>query len=259
MPTVRSSGADIYYESVGTGEAILFAHGAGGNAAIWFEQTAVFRDRHQCITFDHRLFARSPADPHTLSVEQFRDDALAILDTLEVDRAHVVGQSMGGFTCLSLALDAPDRVRSLTLSCTSGGLPNPEPSAAMRDLTRSSGRGTGGVMSTMARRTAEDPARLALYEAINSFNTRFSWEYLRGLKGPTLDRVAAVRCPVLFISGAEDPLFPTPLLASYVPHFPDARLEVIEDAGHSPYFERPEAFNALLDAFLRAGNHGRVA
>jgi 3-oxoadipate enol-lactonase len=254
MPTVRSNDADIYYEEAGSGDAILFAHGAGGNAAIWFEQVAEFADRYRCVTFDHRVFARSPADPTTISTPQFCDDALAVLDALDIERAHLVGQSMGGFTCLRLLLDHPDRVASLTLSCTSGGLPNPDPSPAMRGLTSSSGRATSGVIGTMSARTAQDPVRLQLYEAINSFNTGFSWEYLRGLRGPDLADLAAIVCPVLFISGAEDPLFPSDLLASYVPHFPNARLEIVSDAGHSPYFEQPQAFNTVLQTFIESAS-----
>ena len=250
MATVRSGDAQIYYEQHGSGDAILFAHGAGGNAAIWFEQVAGFAGDHRCICFDHRVFARSPADPASISTPQLAADALAILDALEVDRAHLVGQSMGGFTSLRLLLDHPDRVRSLTLSATSGGLPNPDPSPAMRNLTSSSGRGTSGVIATMSQATAADASRLHLYEAINAFNTSFSWEYLRGLRGPELADLAAINVPVLFIAGAEDPLFPSDLLASYVPHFPDARIEVVADAGHSPYFEQPRVFNRLLREFI---------
>ena len=142
MATVVSGGVDIYFEEHGSGEAILFAHGAGGNAAIWFEQVAALAPRFRCVTFDHRMFARSPADPASISTEQFRDDALAIIDELGIGQAHLVGQSMGGFTALRLALDHPERVSSLTLSCTSGGLPNPDPSPAMKSLTSSSGRAT---------------------------------------------------------------------------------------------------------------------
>lgn len=252
MPTVHSGDADIYYEEHGAGEAILFAHGAGGNAAIWFEQIAAFSGDYRCISFDHRVFARSPADPNTISSTQLAQDALAILDVLNIDKAHLVGQSMGGFTALRLLIDHPERVRSLTMSATSGGLPNARPSEAMRNLTSSSGRATSGVISTMAAATAADPARLQLYEAINSFNTQFSWEYLRGLSGPQLDDLAAISAPVLFIAGAEDPLFPSELLASYVPHFPNARIEIVEDAGHSPYFEQPAVFNRLLRDFVAA-------
>jgi len=258
MPYVKSAGVEIYYESQGDGDAILFAHGAGGNAGIWFEQVAAFSDRYRCIAFDHRTFARSPADPASITPVQFRDDALAILDALDVERAHLVGQSMGGWTCLRLALDHPERVRSLTMSCTPGGLPNPTPTESARNLTRSDDRGTGGVMATMSRVTAANPSRMQLYQTINAFNTRFSMTNLRSLTDPayavTPDAVAGIGQPVLFLSGAEDPLFPSAQLAGYVTWFKDARLEIIRDAGHSPYFEQPEAFNALLAGFLEHGN-----
>ena len=258
MPTIDVAGTAIYYEAHGEGDPILFAHGAGGNAAIWFEQVAVFAPRYRCITFDHRTFARSPADPATVSVTQFRDDALALLDGLGVERAHLVAQSMGGWTCLRLLLDHPERVRSLTMSCTPGGLPNQRPTNSMRNLTASTGSSASGVMQTMAKATAQQPARMLLYEAINAFNTGFSMEYLRGLADPAtaidFEHLKGIEVPVLFIAGAEDPLFPSELLASYVPHFPDARIEVVKDAGHSPYFEQPEVFNRLLGEFLERGN-----
>ena len=63
MPTVNSAGVEVYYEDYGSGIPVVFAHGAGGNAAIWFEQIAAFSDTYRCVAFDHRTFARSPADP----------------------------------------------------------------------------------------------------------------------------------------------------------------------------------------------------
>jgi 3-oxoadipate enol-lactonase len=258
MARVRSNDAEIYYESQGTGEAILFAHGAGGNAGIWFEQVAAFSSRHQCITFDHRTFARSPADPASISAVQFRDDALAVLDVLEIESAHLVAQSMGGWTCMRMALDCPERVRSLTMSCTPGGLPNPTRTEAARNLTSSEGPGSSGVLATMSEKTAADPVRMQLYQTINGFNTEFSMTSLRGLVDPdnaiSFEDLSVIELPVLFISGAEDPLFPSDQLASYVPHFADARIEVVTDAGHSPYFEQPEEFNRLLADFLERGN-----
>ncbi len=258
MPYARSGDADIYYEFQGEGDAILFAHGAGGNAGIWFEQMAAFSDGYLCIAFDHRTFARSPADPASASPVQFRDDAMAVLDAVGVERAHLVGQSMGGWTCLRMALDHPERVRSLTMSCTPGGLPNPEPTEPARNLTRDQGPGSSGVLATMSRATAADPVRMQLYQTINSFNTEFSMANLRSLVDPafavTAEQVASVGLPVLFVSGKEDPLFPSAQLAGYVPWFPDARIEVVEDAGHSPYFEQPTVFNALLRSFLAEGN-----
>jgi 3-oxoadipate enol-lactonase len=258
MPYAESADARIYFESQGSGDAILFAHGAGGNAGIWFEQVAAFSDRYQCISFDHRTFARSPADPATITPVQFRDDALAVLDAAGVEKAHVVAQSMGGWTTLRLVLDSSERVRSVVLSGTPGGLENRQPTESARNLTSNDDRGTTGVMATMSRETAKDQARMQLYQAINAFNTEFNMTSLRSLGGEefiiTRDMVAEVVQPVLFIAGDEDPLFPAELLGSYVPWFPDARMEVVKDAGHSPYFEQPELFNRLLADFLTQGN-----
>ncbi|TNF88323.1 MAG: alpha/beta hydrolase [Gammaproteobacteria bacterium] len=258
MPYAESAGANIYFETQGSGDAILFAHGAGGNAGIWFEQIAAFSDRYQCIAFDHRTFARSPADPATISPAQYRDDALAVLDAAGVEQAHVVAQSMGGWTTMRLLLDVPARVRSVVMSATPGGLENRQPTESARNLTSSTDQGTSGVMATMSKATAKDPSRMQLYQAINTFNTEFAWTNLRSLGGAefiiTRDMVADVVQPVLFVAGDEDPLFPADLLGSYVSWFPDARLEVVKDAGHSPYFEQPAVFNRLLDGFLTRGN-----
>ena len=255
MPILKRDGAQIYYESTGAGPAIVFAHGAGGNAAIWFNQIAHFAPHHQVIAFDHRCFGRSSVS-EDMTVHHFRDDLLGILDELGVDRAHLVGQSMGGFTVLRTALDAADRVLSLTMSCTSGGIRNPNPTPAMRNLTSSSGRSTDGVLASMSRASAENAALMQLYVSINNFNINFGWEKLRSLLGPEdvveLEQLQSVQCPTLIFAGDEDPLFPPELLQSFVPHFGNAQIEVVKDAGHSPYFETPELFNARLAAHIAA-------
>ncbi len=260
MPLIQRDGASVYYECYGAAEgetsgkpAIVFAHGAGGNAAIWFNQLACFAADYVCVAFDHRYFARSPATG-PITVHQFRDDLLAIMDHLQLPSAHLVGQSMGGFTSLRCALDAPDRVNTLTLSCTTGGIINPNPSPVMQQLTTSSGRGTAGVKATMSAATHKNAALMQLYESINSFNTEFSWDKLQTLLRKEdvvqLETLQQVQCPTLFISGEEDPLFAPELLAGYVPHFSNARIEVVKDAGHSPYFEQPDVFNRLLAAHI---------
>jgi 3-oxoadipate enol-lactonase len=254
MPTVNNRGADIYYETKGTGEAIVFAHGAGGNAAIWFNQIAHFAPNYQVVAFDHRCFARSPAPADSITVHQFRDDLIAIMDELKIDKAHLIGQSMGGFTVLRCALDLPDRVQSLTMSCTSGGIVNPNPTPAMRNLTSADGNDSSGIKATMSKKTFESPALIQLYESVNNFNTEFSWDKLRTLLGKDdvvqLEQLADVSCPVLFFAGAEDPLFPAALLESYIPHFNNARIEVVTDSGHSPYFEQPGIFNSVLEQHI---------
>ena len=253
MPMLAANGTELYYEVTEAdagAPTILFAHGAGGNAAIWYNQTAYFAPRYRCITFDHRAFGRSPVGPLPLTVHKFRDDALALLDHLEVEQAHFVGQSMGGFTSIRCALDAPDRVASLTMSATPGGIYNPTPTEAARTLTS----GNGAVRDTMAQATFAKPDLLALYAAISDFNVNFSWDKLATLLSAQdviqHESLAQIACPVLFIAGREDPLFPPEQLASFVPHFKTAAIEIVEDAGHSPYFEQPQIFNQLLANFI---------
>lgn len=254
MPTLTTPGAEIYYETTGSGPALIFAHGAGGNAAIWFNQFAHFAPAYQCIAFDHRYFARSPSQGD-ITVHQFRDDLLAIMDALDVEKAHLVGQSMGGFTVLRTALDAPERVLSLTLSCTSGGIKNPNPTPAMKSLTSASGRDTGGIQASMSKVTRGKPQLMQLYESINNFNTQFSWDKLRTLVGKEdvvqLEQLQQLTCSALIVAGAEDPLFPKTLLESYLPYMRDAKLVEIMDAGHSPYFEQPEVFNRILEEHIQ--------
>ncbi|MEM7101369.1 MAG: alpha/beta hydrolase [Pseudomonadota bacterium] len=253
MPILERDTASIYYESYkpegDVKGAIVFAHGAGGNAGIWFNQIAHFSAAYHVVAFDHRYFARSPASK-PINVHDFRDDLLALLDRNNIEIAHLVGQSMGGFTVLRTTLDNPDRVATLTMSATSGGIYNPNPSPAFKNLTTSSGRGTEGIKATMSQATSQNPALMQLYESINNFNTEFSWEKLGTLLTPQdvvqHTQLNAVQTPTLFIAGAEDPLFPQEQLAACVPHFGAARIEVVQDSGHSPYFEQPQIFNQLL-------------
>ncbi len=256
MTYAQSGDTRVYYEAEGPqdGEAILFVHGAGGNAAIWYQQVDFFtKEGFRCLTLDQRTFARTPADPATCHPAQFSEDALAVLDADGVRSAHLVGQSLGGYTVLRTALDQPSRVLSLTMSATPGGLPNESPTPAVRGLLSSSGSGTDGVLATMSRQTARDPLKMRLYQTINSFNTQFSFANLGALGRyrVSFDEAQALRCRVLFVAGAEDPLFPAALLESFVPELPDARCEVVVGSGHSPYFEQPTEFNRLLLEHIR--------
>ena len=91
MPSTRNNNLEIYYETHGLTEAsapaILFAHGAGGNAASWWQQVPQFSVDHRVVTFDHRGFGRSKCAPDDFHVRHFEDDARAVLDAAGVDRA----------------------------------------------------------------------------------------------------------------------------------------------------------------------------
>jgi 3-oxoadipate enol-lactonase len=107
MPFATSHGRAIYYERHGNGPAVLFLHGAGSNAATWWQQLPAFTAAHTCITMDIRCFGRSVAPLQEFALPLFVDDVLAILDREHIARAALVGQSLGGMIALQLALRHP--------------------------------------------------------------------------------------------------------------------------------------------------------
>jgi 3-oxoadipate enol-lactonase len=263
MPFARSHGADIYYERHGSGPAVLFCHGAGSNAATWWQQVPEFSRRFCCLIYDHRGFGRSRATADSITPEQLVADALAILDAEKVDGAALVCQSLGGFTGVRVALRHPGRVWAFA-SCDSPlGVAHPPMLESVARYLASAGV-TRLEERALGRGYVEAKAALAfLYGQINGFNpTVFGglpgaagWaRQLRTLLSPPhllpLEHMARIACPTLFIAGEHDPLV-TPLLSRELArHVRGSEFAEIAGAGHSPYFEQPEAFNARVLDFL---------
>lgn len=112
----------LYYEEAGDGSPILFLHEFAADHASWEPQMRYFSRRHRCIAYSARGYTPSEtpsADAFTF--EHFRDDALAVLDHLQIDRAHFVGLSMGAYSALQVGLHTPDRALSLTLAGIGSG------------------------------------------------------------------------------------------------------------------------------------------
>lgn len=147
MPSVKVDGAELAYEEHGQGPCVLFVQGVGLMGRGWSPQTAELSRDHRCIAFDNRGIGASRGDTRTLSVDVMARDGLALMDALGIERAHLVGHSLGGVIIQAMALQAPERVASLTFMCTfSGG----------RDLLRPSARllwlGTLSRIGTRASR-----------------------------------------------------------------------------------------------------------
>jgi len=116
MPVFKTSGVELYYETHGSGPAIVFAHGAGGNHLAWYQQVPFFRDRYTCITFDHRGFGRSLDSRPVDQRPRFDEDLAVLIDHLQLPDVRLVAQSMGGWTCLGYAVTHPERVRALVMA-----------------------------------------------------------------------------------------------------------------------------------------------
>jgi 3-oxoadipate enol-lactonase len=257
MPIAHSNNAEIYYEVEGDGPAILFAHGAGGNAASWWQQVPEFRRDHRVIVFDHRGFGRSRCPTEHFSATHFDTDALAILDAEKIERAAVVCQSMGGWTGVRLAVNAPERVSALVLGNTPGAIYSDALRDQMRTLVPRAGSEDLTPMTLGAPFRDANPNGAYLYRAITAFNvTPMSVAALMARDAfVPADKLRPFPVPVLMIASDLDVTFPPELLQATA-RLIDAEFALIEGAGHSTYFEKPVEFNSQVRAFLtRVGSH----
>jgi len=261
---LKLPGAAIYYETAGSGPALVFAHGLGGNHLSWWQQVPHFADRFTCVCFAHRGFTPSRVEPGAAGVEAYADDLKALADHLELETVALVCQSMGGWTGLDFAFRWRERVRALVLASTSGRidfgtLEGPElakirawekESAAAREAlpARSIHVAAG---SRMAR---EQPAMHLLYQQIDAL-TQPEWkaairQQLFALRTEPAVRLRQLQIPTLWIVGDEDIVFPASAAPALARLMPRARVECVSDAGHSVYFERPRRFNEIVAEFL---------
>src|SRR5215470_19784326 len=139
MPFMVKDGFRLYHEdSGGDAPALLFLHGAGGNHLSWWQQVPVFAEEYRCVTVDQRGFGQSPEVPGGSGPAALATDALALLDHLQIRRAAVVAQSMGGWAAVGAAVRAPERFWAIVLANTVGNLTNPEIAAVRQRMAASS-------------------------------------------------------------------------------------------------------------------------
>ena len=268
MPTADVNGIGLYYEEHGKGFPVVFAHGAGGNHISWWQQIPAFSRRYRCITFDHRAWGLS-LDADDRGPVAFVPDLRALIDHLGLDEMFLVGQSMGGLTCLGLTIANPNRVRGLVMANTFAGMRR-EVWLASDEALRASvqsiwqRRREDGVKRALGREFASTQKdRAFLYKQIRMLNedgpnrlqTESQVQRLRALErtpdiGATRETLATLTTPVLFIGGEHDEVMPVSLMEVACSLIPGARMEVLPGCGHSAYFEQPDVFNRLVLNFF---------
>lgn len=255
MPYLNANGTDLYYEVHGAGAPIVFAHGMGGNHASWFQQVPFFSRSYQVVTFDQRGFGLSE-DANGIGRGAFVDDLVALLDHLRIERTALVAQSMGGLVCGGFTVRYPERVNALVLSDTLVNVGLPEPFASTQARTSEATRTLSQLERVLSKGlVAQKPAMAELYLQIASFNpsneTRMTPSGTPPKPVHLDDLIAAARkVPMLFVVGEEDILFTPEVIGGVSKLVPGARLALLPNAAHSPYFETPDAFNNEVGSFL---------
>jgi pimeloyl-ACP methyl ester carboxylesterase len=273
MPFAQINGVSIHYEATGTGPPLVFSHEFAGDSRSWKPQVEAFAGTYQCITWNYRGFPPSevPEDRSSYTQDILVEDLKGLLEHLEIDRAHVVGLSMGGSVTLHFALAYPERCLSAVVAGAGTGSGNRPQFEA--DVAR--------IVDLLSTRTMEEfadiyglaPTRTPFME-----KDREGWELFTRqlaehsatgsanmmrevqLKRPTIyslkDHLEQLSVPTLLMIGDEDEpcIEPAIFMRRAIP---SSGLVILPQSGHTINLEEPALFNQAIDMFLTMVQEGR--
>lgn len=265
----------LYYEETGSGDAIVFIHEFAGDYRSWEAQMRYFSRRYRCIAYNARGYPPSdvPGDPGAYSQDRARDDVKAVLDNLNIGKAHIIGLSMGGFAALHFGLHYPGRALSLVVAGCGYGAEKDQREQFQQEAEAAARLVDKSTADEFAAIYAEGPTRVQFQNknprAWREFRDMLAEHSLPGaantLRGvqknrPSLfdleDRMKQLAVPTLIVTGDEDEpcLIPNVFMKRTIP---SSALLVLPNAGHTINLEDPEAFNAAVADFLAQVTSGR--
>lgn len=257
-------GVRLYWRERGRGEAVLFLHAFPFHGGMWEGQLERLPERWRLIAPDLRGFGRSAADAEggPLTMDRHADDVAALLDHLEIEAATVCGVSMGGYVAFALWRRHPERVRALVLCDTRAAADTEAARRARAQLAiRVRREGAKAAVDAMLpnliseatrRERPEVEGRLrAIAESIEADTIVRALEGLAARPDST-GLLPTITVPTLVLHGAEDATVPLEEARAMAERIPDARLRIVEGAGHLPNVETPDAFDAELVHFMDA-------
>lgn len=239
---------------------VLLSNSLGSSLKMWDPQASPLVERYRVVRYDLRGHGRSPAPAGPYALADLAADALALLDRLDVDRAHLVGLSLGGMVSMHLAATAPERVDRMVLCCTSAYLP-PASNWRERAATVRAG-GVGTVADAVVGRwltpafAAVSPPLVAdlraMVEATSDEGYAGCCEAIA-----TMDlrpRLRHITAPTLVVAGADDPATPVDHAAAIAAGLPGARTVVVGPAAHLANVEQPTAVSQHILSHLTDGD-----
>jgi pimeloyl-ACP methyl ester carboxylesterase len=250
---------EIAFDDVGTGLPIVFVHGFPLNRTMWDPQVGALVAECRCIPIDLRGFGdSSTVGPYSMDV--YADDVAGVLDTLQIERAVIVGLSMGGYIAMAMWRRHRDRIRGLVLADTRAVADNDETIERRRILIEaaeehgSSAVANVQIAGMVGKSTREK--RPDVYDAIHRMMAQAPVGGVIGALEALIERpdsrptLSTVDVPTLIVVGDEDAITPPKESRIMQALIPGSRLEILQQAGHLSNVERPAAFNTVLSEFV---------
>jgi pimeloyl-ACP methyl ester carboxylesterase len=258
MPTTDAVGAKIHYQDTGSGkDVVLLLHAFPLHSGMWSRQVAALSPRYRVIAPDYPGLGKSTPRPEPSTMEFLAEQVLGLLGSVRVDRAVVVGLSMGGYLAFELYRQRPGLFRGLALCDTRAGADTPE-GAANREVFAKNALEKGlhwvaDEMTPKLLRPGPDPAAVKeIRHLIGQGTPAGVAAAQRGMarRPDSFPTLATVTCPTLVVVGAEDTLTPPPESEKMAAVIKGSRLVKIPGAGHMPNVENPAAFDQALLEFV---------
>jgi len=263
VSTVRANGVEFWVDQAGAGDDVVFISGLADEGVCWVDQVEGLRERYRVTTFDNRGVGRSATPPGEYRIADFAADTAELLDALGIERAHVVGSSMGGAIAQELALARPELVRSLVLNGTwcrgdrflhevfRNWIWAAQKAEGIRDFLVAVNLWcfapriwNEGTMDGWLDAAEASPHQ----QSVDAFSC--SVEAL--IRHDSADRLGAIAAPTLVTVGELDLVLPERFSRAIVERIAGARLIVVPEAGHQPFQEFPQDYNAMLAEFWDA-------
>ncbi|MBM4445465.1 MAG: alpha/beta fold hydrolase [Chloroflexi bacterium] len=269
MPHARVGDIRIHYEVEGRGQPLILIASMGTDLGGWRLQRPEFAGRYRVVTFDNRGWGQSDAPEMPYSIAMMADDTVGLMDALGIDRAHVLGKSMGGYIAQEVAIRHPGRVRSLVLVSTSAG-PHVAETPILRGWAEAAMKGVSRrafcqlmLPFIFSEYTFEDPEMVDM--AIEMIGGRaipkqghtespqsraLRSQFIACVEHYARGRLNRVNVPTLVMAGRDEFFIPLELCRELAASIPNARLAILESGGHALNEDIPEEFNRTVLSFL---------
>jgi pimeloyl-ACP methyl ester carboxylesterase len=259
MPLARLNGININYQVEGQGESLVMIMGFTAGRSGWMAQIPFFKKYYRVITFDNRGVGKSDKPPGPYSTRMMADDTVRLMDLLGIDKAHIIGVSMGGMIAQELAINYPRRIMKLVLACT----------YASQDETSGDTLEQAKFLQLTPEKKVSAMVGLAfnkpLYRFIFGFLARVQTRFMGAsgkvgvagqseacLKHNTLDRLPLITAPTLVIVGTGDRIIKPVSSEVIAGKIPNAKLVRVEGGSHYFPLEMKNVFNRAVLNFLQS-------
>ncbi len=269
MPKAYVNGININYKVQGQGEPLVLIMGYAGDKTGWMFQTRAFKRHFRVVTFDNRGVGKSDKPAGAYSTKMMADDTVGLMDHLGIEKAHILGVSMGGMIAQEIAINYPERVNKLILGCTAAG--RSESSGMSPEFPRALGLGDNYTDDEVRGLPVVKVLNSLLSSAFNKCIYRTLLAALAkilirlvsttGLTGQleavmgqdTFDRLPAIQAPTLVMTGTGDRIIMPASSEVLANGIPGARLVKFEGGSHAFFVEMRGEFNREVLDFLMAG------